>query len=242
VERTQFEHELPAVIPKLTRLAGRLLGNPEDARDAVQDALLNATAALSGFRGDAKLESWLFGITVRVAIDRLRATQRWKSSRMVDACNERGAARVSALLGNPGVAFDVNEHIGLCFTCVGRSLPAEQQAALVLREVYAFSNAESASMTGDSEPVFRHHLSDARQAMEKEFEGLCSLVNKNGACHQCATLRGIAPQGQEGRPLPAFPLSFEERLRVAHSARDGSESYRPLEDYFLRDMSARNSG
>lgn len=37
--------------------------------------------------------------------------------------------------GHPGFRFEVAEHVAYCFTCVGRSLDPEQQAALVLRGV-----------------------------------------------------------------------------------------------------------
>jgi RNA polymerase sigma factor (sigma-70 family) len=241
MDAAQFEQELPPLLPKLNRLATRLMGNPEDAKDAVQDALLRATTSIGGFRGEAKLETWLFGITVRIALDRLRAGRRWESARMAEACNERGAARVSAILGSPAVAFDVHEHIGLCFTCVGRSLGADEQTALVLREVYGYTNAESASMTGDSEPVFRHHLASARQKMVTEFDGLCTLVSKTGACHQCSTLRELAPAGRQGPALPETPLSFEHRLELVRSAIEGTEAYRPLQEHFLDELSRMNA-
>src|SRR5262245_9703323 len=45
-------------------VARRLLRNEDDARDAVQDAFLNAFRALSHFRGEARLSTWLQRIVI----------------------------------------------------------------------------------------------------------------------------------------------------------------------------------
>ena len=57
------------------RLAMRMLANPADAEDAVQDALYNAWRALPGFRGDAKFSTWLYRIVWRQCVDRIRSKQ-----------------------------------------------------------------------------------------------------------------------------------------------------------------------
>lgn len=85
---------------------------------------------------------------------------------------------------DPGFAFDVREHIAFCFTCVGRSLPPEQQAAIVLREVFEYSNREAARIAGVTESVLRHHLSAGRKSMKETYDGLCALVGKQGMCRQ----------------------------------------------------------
>lgn len=54
------------------RLALRLLGDPQEAEDAVQDALYKAWRALPHFRGEAKFSTWLYRIVWRVSTDRLR--------------------------------------------------------------------------------------------------------------------------------------------------------------------------
>lgn len=51
----------------------RMLGNAEDASDAVQETFLRAYVALSGFRLGARLEPWLYRIAHNVCVDMLRA-------------------------------------------------------------------------------------------------------------------------------------------------------------------------
>jgi RNA polymerase sigma-70 factor (ECF subfamily) len=73
---TQIRHALLHRLPSLYRCAYRLLGNKEDAEDAVQDALLAAHKHLSEFRGDAQISTWLMAILINCARMQLRRRSR----------------------------------------------------------------------------------------------------------------------------------------------------------------------
>lgn len=60
----------------LYNLAFRITGNEQDAKDVVQDALLNAYLHLEGFENRADLRTWLNRILVNCAIDHLRGIRR----------------------------------------------------------------------------------------------------------------------------------------------------------------------
>jgi RNA polymerase sigma-70 factor (ECF subfamily) len=60
----------------LYNLAFRITGNEQDAKDVVQDALLNAYLHLEGFENRADLRTWLNRILVNCAIDHLRGVRR----------------------------------------------------------------------------------------------------------------------------------------------------------------------
>jgi RNA polymerase sigma-70 factor, ECF subfamily len=235
-----FEKTLPAVLPRLRALASRIVGHPDQAEDVLQDALVRATKAIGGFRGEASLETWLYAITTRVAIDHLNARRRFRTQVMIDACSDAGREQLVDVFEDPSVAFDVHEHIAFCFGCVGRTLEPEENAAIVLREVLSLSNEECARILGVSESIFRHRLSAARAQMEREYEGLCALVNKDGPCHQCRTLREVSPEHRRGPSLPVFPLPFAERLRLTMGAHTEGTAYASLRDHFLRASAAMN--
>jgi RNA polymerase sigma-70 factor (ECF subfamily) len=152
---------------------------------------------------------------------------------MVDACDERGAASVAQKYGDPSISFDVGQHIAFCFTCIGRSLEPQAHAALVLREMFGLQHEEAAEVLGVTESVYRHALSAGRAAMAAQYEGLCALVNKTGACYQCKALRELAPEGRQGPPLPGGPLPFEERLAQARAANADGGADQRLSDYFF---------
>lgn len=53
-------------------IASRMLGNDEDAEEAVQDAFLQAFRNLRSFKGNAKFSTWLYRIVVNNALSRLK--------------------------------------------------------------------------------------------------------------------------------------------------------------------------
>src|SRR3954464_8673178 len=57
---------------RLWRVALRTLGKPEDAADAVQDALVSAYRAAGSYRGDAAVTSWLHRIVVNACYEIVR--------------------------------------------------------------------------------------------------------------------------------------------------------------------------
>ena len=63
-------------LPSLHRYAYRLLGNKDDAEDAVQEALLAAFKHLNQFRGQAQLSTWLTAIVINCARMQLRKRSR----------------------------------------------------------------------------------------------------------------------------------------------------------------------
>ena len=87
--------------------------------------------------------------------------------------------------------FEITEHINYCFTCIGKTLPIEQQIAVLLKEIYDFKISEITEILQLTEGVVKHLLFSGRQTMIKIFDKRCALINKEGICHQCSELNGI---------------------------------------------------
>lgn len=211
-----FETLVRPLLPRLRSFALRLVAHPDDAEELVQDALLKAHRGLSGFSGRSSLSTWIFSILTRCCLDHLRARRRWRWDAQHHTRVDDDAPHDAVLdtLARPGAVYDAREHLAFCFSCVGCSLSPEEAAALLLREVFEFSNKDAASICGVSESVLRHRLSAARQAMQDAFDGLCGLVAKTGVCHQCKGLRDSAPVENQGPPLPSLPEERDGRWRV----------------------------
>ena len=58
---------------KLFSVACRMLGNPSDAEDLLQEIFLSAHRKLDGFRGDAALGTWLYRLATNQCLDHLRS-------------------------------------------------------------------------------------------------------------------------------------------------------------------------
>ncbi len=72
------------------RLCYRLLGNRQDAEDAVQETMLRAWKRFDGFRGEAAVKSWLYRIAVNYCTDQLRLRSRRPVQESVEALSEQG--------------------------------------------------------------------------------------------------------------------------------------------------------
>lgn len=243
-----FEQLIEPLRRPLRSYIYRMVAHPEDADELLQASLLRAFERLRGFRGESSFKTWLFSIATRLCLDHLRTRRQWYAEAQLDAerfakSTEAELAPIHGSMEAPDFTFDFREHIAFCFACVGRCLPPEQHAALLLREVFDFTNREAARIAGVSESIFRHHLSAARGQMERSFEGLCALINKGGACYQCNVLREAAPGPRQGEPVaplaPGEATASEKlaaRLRVVREADVAHGKSRGLHDTILRMM------
>jgi RNA polymerase sigma-70 factor (ECF subfamily) len=203
----------------LFRFLYRMLGNRADAEDLLQECWIRGQRGIGGFReGASALKAWWFGIASHLALDYLRQRKRWRVEAQLFAEQETDAQPdelegLSAMMSEPDFRYEVKEHVAFCFTCVGRTLGPDEEASLLLREVFEFSNAEAARMLGVSEPILRHKLSSARRQMTEHFDGLCQLINKTGLCYQCVTLGEFAPEGSRSELITRIePAELSEAL------------------------------
>jgi RNA polymerase sigma-70 factor (ECF subfamily) len=153
-------YERPAL-----RAAVSLLGDPDEARDAVQDSFVRAYQALDKFDLERPFAPWFFRILRNTCRDRLRLRKpRFELSALDQALaveerygperdQERGAAR--ALLWR-GLA-----RIG-----------AEHREVLVLKEIDGFSYAELAEVLEVPEGTIASRLYHARRALRDAFREL----------------------------------------------------------------------
>ena len=72
IDREGFETAVKTYMPRLRRVALRILRNTQDAEDALQDALLAAFTKLSQFKGEAQITTWLTTIVLNSARGILR--------------------------------------------------------------------------------------------------------------------------------------------------------------------------
>lgn len=240
-DRGAFDALAAPALPQVRAVVAHMIGHPEDTDDVVQDACVKAWRNISSFHGKSRFSTWLTTIAVRQALDHLRAGKRWRREAQVAYANlcaqsEELSGEVMDAFSAPDFAFDVREHIAYCFVCVGRSLPPDEQAALVLRDVMDLSSREAANVLGVSESVLRHRLSAARAAMTGRYEGLCALVNKQGICHQCKGLSDVAAATGGKPPAPPAISDLADRMALvrAVAAAPGRRRTRALHDVFWR--------
>jgi RNA polymerase sigma-70 factor (ECF subfamily) len=168
----------------------RMLGSVHDAEDAVQETMLRAWQGFEGFEGRSSLRVWLYRIATNVCLRALERRARLPLPSGLGAPAEdadgpvlgaSGGARwlepiPDALLAacgdesggsgpggvDPANATVVRSSVRLAFVSALQHLPARGRAALILREVYAFSAQETAEILESSVASVNRALQRAR--------------------------------------------------------------------------------
>jgi len=237
--RAAFDALVADALPKIRGVVWRMIGHREDTEDVVQAALTKAWQAIGTFDGRSAFSTWAVAIATRAAIDHLRGQTRWRRESQIAYANlcasdETLQGEVVGTMMEPEFTFDVREHVAYCFICVGRSLPPDEQAVLVLRDVMEFSSREAANVLGTTESVMRHRLAAARQSMEHQYEGLCALIAKTGMCHQCTGLAKAAEAvGAKATAMPDVD-GMAARMEALREADPVGGRTRALHDLFFR--------
>src|ERR1700689_3476412 len=226
----------------------------QDAEDLLQDVLVRVLEGIRTYRGEARFKSWLFGIATHVCLDHLRAKKRWRVEAQLIGEKEATAdpekvAGLTALMQQPGFSFEIREHIAFCFSCIARTLPPEEQAALMLKEVLGFTGEEAAGILGVSEPVYRHRLAAGGGGEGVDDDGLFPLDRYTGMCHQCRGLREAAGEGYRGADLVQIEVApgvavtadnlFDARLEIVRDADLETGRSRAVHDLFYSSLSQR---
>ena len=207
----------------------RLLTDRNDVDDLAHDTFIRAFDKLSTFKQDSSLKTWVFAIATHLAYDYLKKLKRWPAD-----AQDQGAylaintAEIGETFRNvhqtSGTgAYEIKEHIDFCFTCISKTLPIENQVALILKDIYDFKVKEICLILDQTEGVVKHLLNDARATMTGIYEHRCALINKNGVCDQCSQLNGIFNPKQDRQ---------EELMKLEMTK--GSEKYNREELYTLR--------
>lgn len=142
---------------RLWAVAIRTLGDPEDAADALQDAMVSAFRRASSFRGDSAVTTWLHRIVVNACLDRMRrrAARPTASGQDEDALDALASGRpLSDPSGTTDTAMDVMAAL--------RHLVPEQQSALVLVDMLGYSIADAAAVLGVSEGTVKSRAARGR--------------------------------------------------------------------------------
>lgn len=181
----------------------RMTACREDAEDLAQVVWVRVFRNLAKFEGRSSFRTWLFTIATSVARDHHRAKQRWPveaqdhARALAESGRETAEEFRRVARESESRRYEIREHIDFCLTCIMKTLPLEQQLAVMLAEIYGFTAPEGAEIVGVTLGVFKHLLHDARLTMERVFEHRCALINKSGVCHQCSELNGFFNPAQD---------------------------------------------
>ncbi|ULE34727.1 RNA polymerase sigma factor SigM [Mycobacterium sp. IDR2000157661] len=159
-DRYAFEELFYRHHRQLYRLARITSHNPEDAADALQDAMLKAHCKAPAFRHDSAVSSWLYRIVVNACLDRLRRNK----IRPTEAL----PASEACPIGDPAPQVDT----AIVVERALMRLPIEQRAAVVAVDMQGYSVAETARMLGIPAGTVKSRCSRARARLAEALDFL----------------------------------------------------------------------
>jgi RNA polymerase sigma-70 factor, ECF subfamily len=175
--------ELEPYRRELTAYCYRMLASPQDAEDAVQDALVRAWRGLAGFENRAGLRPWLYRIATNVCLDTLKA--RGRRALPMDFAPASGGQfsfgpprpatswvqpipdrLVAPADGDPAEVAVSRESIRLAFIAALQHLLPRQRAVLILRDVLRWKANEVADLLDTTVDAVNSTLRRARSALQ----------------------------------------------------------------------------
>ena len=146
-----------AHVDRVYRLAYRLAGDDELAREFTQDTFVRAFARLSSFRGEAKLSTWMHAIATSVVLNGLRKVKRLRQREtdLDDATRLSGARREAEPDLKRRLARAIDD------------LPEGYRTVFVMHDVEGFTHEEIGDTLGIETGTSKAQLSRARARLRE---------------------------------------------------------------------------
>lgn len=159
-----------------------ILGNPEEARDAMQDTFLKAFQHLPGFEGRSKFSTWLLSIAANTGIQRLR--ERRIAASLDDPGINSGEGfrprQVQAWTDDPERLYSQAETRGLVERGL-MGLPRKYRVVLMLRDIEQVPTEEAAAALGLGVPALKARLLRGRLMLREALAPhFTARVNRKG--------------------------------------------------------------
>jgi RNA polymerase sigma-70 factor, ECF subfamily len=146
---------------RVYRVSLAVLGNAEDAEEAMQDAFIRAYRHLGQFRRESKFTTWLTRITVNEAIEKRKRRHEAVPFDDVRASAEFVPRRAESWHADPEKLYGKQELRGMVESAI-RALPEIYREAFVLRDVEGMSAEEAAQSIGITVAALKSRLLRAR--------------------------------------------------------------------------------
>ncbi len=155
------------------RLAFRLLHNPEDAADVVQDAFVKVFRTIGKFKGECALKTWIYRITLNTALNQNRW---WKRHKKAECALERIDPETGSFFheqpsGRPTPLDSLltNEMQVIVHKALWK-IDESHRTILIMREMEGLSYEEVADILHVSLGTVKSRLSRARHALRYQVE------------------------------------------------------------------------
>lgn len=170
-DRAEFARLVDQYSPLIYRLGLKMLGNPQDAEDVLQETFIKAYRHLDGFDGRARVSTWLYRIATNEALmllrrkrpDAISVDEPWQNTgeeqeplQIRDWC---------CLPEHELMSDEARAHLDQAV----EELPASLRLVFLLREIEGLSTRETADVLDISEAAVKTRLSRARLQLREDL-------------------------------------------------------------------------
>jgi RNA polymerase sigma factor (sigma-70 family) len=159
-------------LPRMLALAQRMLGDPVEAEDVAQEAMLRAWKQAPRWQpGKAKFDTWLHRVGLNLCYDRLRRRREVPTEAPPDRPDDGPAPDRGLLAAELGARVDT----------ALRRLPERQREAIVLCHYQELSNIEAADLMKISVEALESLLSRGRRALRQSLADVAPNAERHVA-------------------------------------------------------------
>ncbi len=169
-DQTSFRELVTRYEGKVYRLALKMVHNPQDAEDVLQETFINVYRHLDTFRGDSEFSTWIFRIATNASLMKLRSAKPTLSldDASSDTEEEVFPRELADWSGAPEEML-LNSEIRAQMDVALAQLPETLRAVFVLRDVQGLSIEETSRVLDISVPNVKTRLHRARFALREKL-------------------------------------------------------------------------
>lgn len=167
-DRAAIEALLAAEQARLYRFGLKMCGDPEDAKEVLQDSLLAAARTLPQFKGESSLATWLYAIARSFCIKRRRREQ---AQPLPESSLGVRASEAARLIDERPLSDELyaRSQLGQAVNRALAELAPDHRDVIVLRDVEGLSAAEAAAVLGITAQAVKSRLHRARAALRTQL-------------------------------------------------------------------------
>lgn len=160
---------------RMYAVAVRMCGNPEDAQDCLQEAMLRIYRSIAGFKAQSSFSTWVYRITMNACLDELRKRKNRPSTSLDGLVDEGWSPPDNA---ESPEKYAVRSEVRNSLHRLIGELPEDMRAAIVLRDIQGYSYDEIARMLDANVGTIKSRISRGRERLREKIAASPELFDR----------------------------------------------------------------
>lgn len=164
-----FRHLIQNYKDKIYNSCLSIVQNQAEAEDITQEIFVEVWQSVKKFRGDSKLSTWIYRMTINRSLDFLRTKKRKKNAGLISLFKKNGVLDPIVEVPDffhPGIAIENKESSKIIFAAIDK-LPKRQKACFVLQNIENLSMKEIAEVMETSPKAVESLLVRSKTNLKK---------------------------------------------------------------------------